>query len=193
VPSPFVDPPWDAPLDPRAALRRVPAAETIKGMFLQAMVGAASAKGQLLPGARDRYVPFQDYPLREHVDLLVESAKLLYPDMPLRQGLRRIGRHAPAALRESTIGRVLWSSAHDVHSMLSAMAKGYAVVHPSSAVTVFEEGPNRARVSLERIWWFLDSHHVGCFEGAMRAAGVATGTVKIRLSSFADGEMLCTW
>lgn len=188
----FVDPPWDQPLDVEAALARVPEGETIKGMFLQPMLTSAKAKGVTFIGARDRYVPFQDYPLREHAALLVAGAAALYPQLSVRQGLRRLGRYAQAALTDSTIGRVIWSTAVDVPTALAAMAKAYAIAHPKSEVEIVDVADRALVLRVARIWWFLDSHHVGCFEGAMKAVGVE-GTVKLKLSSWSAGDLQCRW
>lgn len=188
----FVDPPWDDPLDVDAVLARIPANEVIKGMFLQPMIAAAKAKGLTLPGARDRYVAFQDYPLREHAELLVTSARTMYPQLSLRQGLCRLGRGAQAALTSSTVGRVIWSTAIDAPTALAAIAKAYGVAHPTSDVSIVDTAPQRVILRVARIWWFLDSHHVGCFEGAMKSVGVE-GTVKLALTSWSDGELACTW
>ena len=79
----FVDPPWDQPLDADAVVRSIPSTETVKGMFLQPMLAIAKAKNLALPVERERYVAFQDYPLREHAQLLVLTAKAVHPDLSL--------------------------------------------------------------------------------------------------------------
>ena len=188
----FVDPPWDQPLDPDAVVQSIPSSETVKGMFLQPMLAVAREKNLPLPVERQRYVAFQDYPLREHAQLLVLTAKALYPDLSLRQGLRRIGRQAQSAFIESTIGRVLWASVDDVASALEATVKGYAIAHPTCDVAIVKTTPRSARLRMHRIWWFLDSHHVGCLEGAMKSLG-SIGTVKVDMSSPSAGEMECSW
>ena len=77
-------------------------------------------------------------------------------------------------------------------SALGVMVKAYAVAHPTCDVALLETTPRSARIKMHRIWWFLDSHHIGCLEGAMKAAGV-TGSVKIRRSSPSSGELECSW
>lgn len=188
----FVDPPWDAPLDVPLELRRIPEAGRQKGMFLQAVQAEAQRRGVRLPSARERYVPFQDYPLREHAQLLVEAAEAFFPDVSTRVGLRRLGRGAVGALLESTVGKVVWSSAIDPHAALEAMTKAYGISMPGCAASIGARQARSAVVQLSRIPFFLDCHHVGCFEGAMRTMGVE-GTVRLRLESFDSGELLCAW
>ncbi|MBI2388770.1 MAG: DUF2378 family protein [Deltaproteobacteria bacterium] len=188
----FVDPPWDAPLDVALELRRIPESGRQKGMFLQALQAEAQRRGATLPSARERYVPFQGYPLREHAQLLVEAAQAFYADVPLRIGLRRLGRGAVSALLESTVGKVVWSSATDPHAALEAMTKAYQISMPGCAASIESRYARSAVVRVSGIPFFLDCHHVGCFEGAMRAMGLE-GSVQLRLESFSSGELLCAW
>ncbi|NUO53911.1 MAG: DUF2378 family protein, partial [Polyangiaceae bacterium] len=100
------EPPWSSPLDVDALIRAVPDDATMTGMFLDAVAKIARDKGHHLRSARDRYIPFKRYPLREHCSILVEVARVTMPDAPLRTALRRLGRGAPLVLLQSTVGRV---------------------------------------------------------------------------------------
>jgi uncharacterized protein (TIGR02265 family) len=188
----FVEPPWDAPLDAQEEIARVPEDATISGMFLAPLALEAGRQGVPLPSARDRYVPFKFYPLREHCRLLVEMCERLFGDRPLRQGLRKLGRGAPAALVASTLGKVVLGSAEGVDQVVSAMAKAYPLNARPSRVTVLETMPGRAVVRLEDVHYFLDSHHVGTFEGALKFAGVA-GRVLIASQSRTCADLLLEW
>jgi len=188
----FHDPPWSAPLDVAACLAAIPDDATVKGLFLLPMVAEAQRLGVVLPGARERYLPFSDYPLTEHATLLVEAARVLFPDASMREGLRKLGRAAQRAFRETTIGKVIWSTAEHLHGALDSVAKGYALTSFPSRVAVVEKGPGVAHVRFEEVHYFIDSHHVGIFEGVMRACGVR-GSVRVRLDSPSSGEFLLTW
>ena len=100
----FVAPDWNAPLDVEAAVALCPETAIIKGFLSQALVDAAAQDGT----ARGPYVAFSDYSLREHMRLLVESARSRFPDAPLRIGLRRFGRATRgerAAEGHASVGR----------------------------------------------------------------------------------------
>lgn len=188
----FVEPPWGAPLDSAAALRSIPESATISGMFLEPLAEMARHRGAPLPSARDRYTQFRFYPLREHVTLLLETCALHYPQLPLRQALRKLGRAAPSALTMSTIGKVMLSSASGIEDCIRALLKTYPLnVRPAKCEPV-EFGPGFAIVHLEEILYFLDSHHVGSFEGILKFAG-KEGTVRIRSYSATSADLLCTW
>jgi len=189
----FHTPSWDAPLDVNAELDAVPQGTTIKGMFLLPMVLEAQRQGIRLESARDRYLPFTDYPLVEHGRLLVESARAFYPQLTIRRGLRKLGHAGLRAFAESTIGKVVWAAVDGVDAAIDATAKTYAIAIPAGRLTIAERSPGLVRVRLTGgVHYFLDSNHVGNFEGVLRACH-AQGTVAVRLEPPAAGELLLTW
>ncbi|MDB4974597.1 MAG: hypothetical protein JWN48_2938 [Myxococcaceae bacterium] len=188
----FVEPPWQAALELPAVLRAIPESATISGMFMEPLAEHARRLGKPLPSARERYVPFRFYPLREHAQLLSEMCTKHYGAMPLRQALRKLGRAAPSALAASTIGKVMLSTANGVEDMIRALIKTYPLNLRPGKLDVIEFGPNSVTVRLEEVYYFLDSHHVGSFEGIMRFAG-KEGTVRICSYSSTSADFLCTW
>lgn len=188
----FVEPPWNAPFDDAAELAAIPNSSSISGMFLAPLAAEARRRGITLPSARDRYVPFKFYPLVEHARLLLETCARLYPDRPRRQALRKLGRGAPQALIASTLGRVVLGSAEGVQATVEAMVKAYPLNARPSKVAIVENLPRRSIVRLEDIHYFLDSHHVGAFEGVLKYAGVR-GRVLIAMRSRTAGDFLLEW
>lgn len=188
----FVEPPWGAPLDLPAILRAIPETATISGMFLEPLAEHARKAGTPLPTARERYIPFRFYPLREHAQLLIEMCQLHYAGLPLRHALRKLGRAAPTALVASTIGKVMLSSAVGVEELIRALVKTYPLNLRPGKLSVLEFAPRRVVLRLEDIFYFLDSHHVGTFEGLMRYGG-KEGTVRICSYSNTAADFLCCW
>lgn len=188
----FVEPPWNAPFDEQAELAAIPESCTISGMFLAPLAAEAKRRGLTLPSARDRYVLFKFYPLVEHARLLLETCAGIYPDRPRRQALRKLGRGAPQALVSSTLGRIVLGSVEGVPSVVAAMAKAYPLNARPSKVTVVESMPGRCVVKLEDIHYFLDSHHVGTFEGVLKFAGVR-GSVRIAMRTRSAADFLLEW
>ena len=188
----FVEPPWTAPLEIRTVLQTIPAAATISGMFIAALAGEAKRLGVHLPSARERYVPYSFYPLIEHAQVLVETCERIHPTLSIRQALRKLGRGAPTALVSSTLGKVVLASAEGVHEVVDAMAKAYPLNARPSRVEVLERSPGRAVVRLEEVHYFVDSHHVGAFEGALRYAGV-DGRVLMASRGPASADFLLEW
>ena len=188
----FVEPPWDAPFDEQAELAAIPESCTISGMFLAPLAVEARRRGITLPSARDRYVSFKFYPLVEHARLLLETCAQIYPDRSRRQALRKLGRGAPQALVSTTLGRVVLGSVEGVASVVEAMAKAYPLNARPSKVTVLESMRGRSIVRLEDIHYFLDSHHVGTFEGVLKYARVR-GRVRIAMRSRSAADLLLEW
>jgi uncharacterized protein (TIGR02265 family) len=189
---PFADPPWDSPFDPEKALAIIPADAKISGMFFSYLVAAAKAQGHVLPSARERYVQFTFYPVAELARLVLEAVPLLFPGRPMRPSLRTLGRHAPDAFLSSTLGKVTLGSVDDVSAAISAIANAYEVNLKPSRVTILDKGSNWVVVRIEKVYYFLDSHHVGTFEGILKFAGV-NGTVKMASRGPASADLLLVW
>jgi uncharacterized protein (TIGR02265 family) len=190
--SAFSPPDFRSPLDRDAVLAQIPESATISGMFLMPLVEEAKRRGAELPSARARYVPFSFYPLREHARLLLETCDRFYPDRCLREALRKLGRGAPKALVASTLGKVVLGSVEGPHDVIAAMAKAYPLNARPSSVTVLESARGRSVVRLEDIYYFVDCHHVGAFEGALNFAGVK-GSVLYAKRGRAAADLLIQW
>ena len=189
---PFVEPPWSAPLDVERAIAALPGDTKISGMFLLAIVAGAKARGLVLPSARERYVAFNFYPVTDHGRLLVEAAQRFFPDRPIRQALRALGRAAPDAFLSSTLGRVTLGSTEGVHAAIAAMASAYELNLRPCRVAMTTSGSQWAVVRLEKVPYFIDSHHPGTFEGTLRFAGVK-GSVLVAVRSPASADLLISW
>jgi uncharacterized protein (TIGR02265 family) len=189
---PFVEPPWAAPLDVERHIAAISADATISGMFFAAVLAGAKARNVVLPTTRERYVAFNFYPVTDLARLLVEAAQRFYPDRPLRGALRSLGKAAPEAFLSSTLGKVTLGSTEGVHGAIAAMANAYELNLRPSRVAMTARGPHWATVRLEKVPYFLDSHHVGSFEGTLRYAQ-ATGTVRLASRSQSSADLLLTW
>lgn len=189
----FVDPPWTTKLDHAAVLRRVPENATVAGLFVSALADEAKRRGTPLPSARDRYVSFQFYPLRELVPILLEACATFHPRRSTRIALRKLGHQAVPSLLASTLGRIVLASKDDVTMVLAGLIKTYPInLRPSSAA-LLSSSRGRAVVRLEQVHYFLDSHHVGIFEGALRFAGKRETSVRICEHSTTAADLLCSW
>ena len=188
----FTSPSWDAPVDLAAHVDATPAGATIKGMFPAAVVEACETAGSRPKHAIPRYLPFGDYPMREYAALLVEAARILFPRLTLRNGLRKIGRASLPTFQSSMVGKVILGTSHDVPTALEAIVKGYRVATPTVAIEIRLLEDRRAVIHVGGITTFLDSHHVGVFEGVARSGG-ARAEIAVKLSSIASCDFLIEW
>jgi uncharacterized protein (TIGR02265 family) len=187
-----LEPPWATPLDEAACIRSIPADATMTGMFLSSAVALARERGHEIRAARPRYVAFQQYPLKEHCQILLEVARAVYPNATIREALRKLGRGAPHVLLQSTVGRVVLGSALGPIATIEAMARSYALHMRPANLAVERAGDRGAMIRMSEIHNFLDSHNVGVFEGVMKLAK-ALGTIRMRAYSRSSADFLCEW
>ena len=190
--SAFVEPPWGEPLDAEQELAEIPESATIAGMFFLALAEGAERRQVELAMPRPRYVPFSFYPVREFAPLLVKAAGLFHPHSTLREGLRRIGRAGPSAFLGSTLGRVTLGASEGVQATVSAIAKTYGINTKPSRCTVLQTEPRSITLALDDVCYFLDSHHVGVFEGTLEHADVQ-GRVLIHRRSSTAADFRLEW
>jgi uncharacterized protein (TIGR02265 family) len=104
-----------------------------------------------------------------------------------------MGRGSPGALVQSMIGRVVLGSVEGPLEILRAMAKSYALHTKPAMLSVVEQEPGRAIVRAKDVVYFLDSHHVGVFEGVLKYAQVEDAQVRIHSWSETEADLLCEW
>lgn len=192
MPAELLEPDWGAPLDVDAYVGAVPPGASAKGMFSAAILETAKSRGLPLPAARERYLSFEDVPMREYILLLVQAARVFFPDTTLRQGLRKLGRATRDVFERSIVGAVFMSTGDDLPGAIAAAAKAYAIMTPPSRFEILESTPKRIVVSLTSVYNFLDCHHVGVLEGLARGHGIQVAA-RVRLHSMFDGEIELTW
>jgi uncharacterized protein (TIGR02265 family) len=188
----FRDPPWDSPLDVERELEGIPPEAQIRGMFILPLIAELRRLPVGTVKLRERYLPFEFYSLREHARLLVDASQQLFPKQPLRLGLRKLGRGAPNAFTTSTLGRVVLQSVEGVVAVASALAKGYELSLKPGRAQVEVIGARGLIVRFDELYYFLDSHHVGAFEGAAKHAG-ERGRVRVLSHGPASASLLLEW
>src|SRR5262249_29548313 len=124
--------------------------------------------------------------------LLVEASHRFYPKTSLRLELRRLGMHAPRAMAGSTLGRVMFGTVSGVQEMVVAMVKAYPLNTRPAQVTIAATGPGYAIIKMQEIHHFLDSHHVGAFEGVLKYVGIE-GRVLIAARGLAAADLMLEW
>ncbi len=147
------------------------------------------AQRSVLGGRREVVSCWERTPWREK---FLPAAQALYANVPLREGLRRLGRGAPQVLMRSTVGRVVLGSVEGPVPTIEAMARSYALHMRPSTLVVEKHGAYGVIIHLSDIHNFLDSHNVGVFEGVLRHAGVE-GKVRVCSFSRTNADFLCEW
>lgn len=188
----FIIPDPNAPLDLAERVAAIPAHATVKGMFFQTMSDQANATSGQLPG-RERYVPYKDYPLREWMELLPKAAKLAFPRLPVREGIRRLGQQSYPTFARSTVGKVVMAAAGtNFGAALRLAPRAFALTNSTTKCEVLSIVEGRAVLRVIRAYDFVEALHVGVFEGTMRSFQ-KTGVVRVRILSSSSADFELTW
>jgi uncharacterized protein (TIGR02265 family) len=192
VPHGFVLSNDAAPLDPVPQLRDVPDGHGVRGWLFNTVIDMAEARGVALRPSRG-YIDFKYYPVRDWMELMVEATRQCYPQLPLRAGLRALGRLAYPRFVTSMIGRVTFGIlGNDIARIMATAPKAYEVSFTHSRVSVLDSGMQSVHVRFEHTHAFLDSYHVGAFEGAMDACK-RVGEIHVKIDSLSQGELFVRW
>lgn len=192
LPAGFHLPDWESPLDVESHLALVPEGCTAKGLFLRALLAEVERHGRSLP-TRETYQGFHDYPLRHCLEQLVDGARLLYPGVPLRTGIRRLSWLAYDAFADSLIGRVIFGVlGRRVGAILGLAGRG--VAHAANVGKVETEMLDEGEAILRAadVYAFLDCFGVGLVEAILRRCD-AEGLVAVRMRSPTAGDLYVRW
>lgn len=194
VPPPegFLQPADEAPFDAEAYIRATPSENTVRGMFFNSYIAELERRGVALPEERS-YISFKLYSLRDWMRFVVPAAKSLWPELPLRGAIRRAGRFAYPTFADSIIGRVTFGVlGKDLRSILRIAGKGYTHSLDPGAAEIRELGTNHAWLILHDVFSYIDTYHVGVFEGVLQVCE-REGEVFCRRHSYGEAELFITW
>jgi len=136
---------------------------------------------------------FRDYPLRDYMELLLDSALTLYPRQGAADGLRTLGRLAIPTFASSIVGGVIMGTVgRSWEFALKCVAKGYEVSLRPGKCMVSAVGPGHVTVQLRSVWNFGTSYQVGVIEGLMEWCQIS-GRVTPSALSRCDVDLKVEW
>jgi uncharacterized protein (TIGR02265 family) len=184
---------WSAPLDVAGQLTTLPRDGWIRGVFPDALVKQLRARG-VDPGAHGHYHVLSKYALADYMDTIVFCAGQLFPELPLRQAVRLVGRFIYPAFFDSMVGKAIFAVAgRSYRRAVEVAPKAYHEVgiSPGSArIVALREG--YAYVELRSVWPLTEAYQPGIWEGALEAFG-AVGTVRTKIHSACDIDLEVVW
>jgi len=147
-------------------IEQTPKDHTVKGMYVAGIHD--TLKTHHVTYNLTTVQAFKDYPLREYMELLLDSALTLYPRQTPSDGLRALGRLAIPTFARSIVGGVLMGTVGRSWELaLKCVAKGYEVSLRPGKCLVTAMSPGRAVLQLRSVWNFGTSYQVGVIEGLM--------------------------
>jgi uncharacterized protein (TIGR02265 family) len=194
----FVTPDFTGALEIEPYLAALPEDEACKGFFFTGVVDQVS---KLRPGREEdlfaglsqrRWTAFRDYPFRDNLRLLQNAVTILYPRVPGREGLRRIGWLAHPFFAESIVGKVVYGLfGKDPDAIIASGVRAYQLCLKHGRMSTRKLAKNHWRSRYDRVA-FLDTYHVGVIEGALRMYN-ALPRVRVRMDSITSGELDVRW
>ncbi len=193
-------PPLGHAVDVERYLKACPLDEKTQGTFLQYIrdevvqrVGSAPAK--LFDGLpRERWLPFLKYPLRELMHLVVNAARILYPKLPLAEGLRRVGWFAYPSFAATMAGRVvLFAFGETLDDVVRSVPKVYRICVPEAQVTLTSQTERHFEAEFRGVHCFVDTYHRGVIEGAIWCHGFQPSVAVTPGVRICDADMIADW
>jgi uncharacterized protein (TIGR02265 family) len=188
----FSVPDFAAPLDVDAHLAIVPAGATTKGVVPQSAMDAVTRAGLTPPVFHTR--PFRDVSMKQVLQVKVNCARTLYPDAPLREALRRLGRELFPAFTATLLGRVMYGVFRgDVRSILRLANRSFEITQNTGRVESKVVDAKAVRLLFRNTYSFLDSYHYGVIEGTLAACKVEGSVLFRMLEAPHTGEFHVEW
>lgn len=170
---------------------RTPKDHTVKGMYVGGIL--ETLKAHKVRCELTTVQAFKDYPLRDYMELLLDSALTLYPRQAPSEGLRELGRLAIPTFAKSIVGGVLMGTVgRNWEFALKCVAKGYEVSLRPGKCTVTAASSGRATLQLRSVWNFGTSYQVGVIEGLMEWCRVS-GQITATALSDCDVDLGLSW
>lgn len=196
-PYEFRTPDFHGDVDPAAFLAATPESATCKGLYFHTMLDMMAKLPKELRAditvERPRYLPFLDYPLREHMRLSFAVVPRLFPGIPTRQAFREMGWKAYPDFAATMLGRVLFGVlGDDLERAFEAGPRAIAQsVKPGLAV-VSTLAERHVRMEYYDIFGVLDPYYIGVVEGMVRHYGFEP-SVRIHTMDIANAVLDVKW
>jgi uncharacterized protein (TIGR02265 family) len=161
-------------------------------MFFNSYLAEAKRRGIALADTGS-YVGFKFYPLHLWQRFIIDVARRLYPEAPLRGALRKVGLSAYPTFADSIVGRVVFGVlGKDLGRILRVASKGFEHSLNSARVELVASDERSVRLHLAGVYGFIDSYNIGVFEGAFKACD-REGSVLYRPIAAGEAEIICQW
>ncbi len=192
LPPGFSLPDWSAPIDTEAFFRICPEDATAKGMFLQAMRSEVERHGKTL-SLTGKIHAFKDYPMRQVMEIILETAELAFGQLPQRDGIRHVTRLSYTTFANTMVGRAVFGIVgRSAGRILDLSPKAVAYASSVGRVVATEVDENARMLRISDVYPFSEPFSIGIIEGVLIACG-RRGFVAQRLLSLIEGEFFVSW
>ncbi len=178
-------------------IARTTPAYTIKGLFLARHVRALGcswadvAPTLEAPPPDGNYHLFEDYPQADHARLAIVVARRQFPNMSLREGLRRLERATAQVFVETSFGRLLFGLVSSPAMALRLLPAAYQLAQHGGSVRAIERRRS-VRLELRGFAPWIDCSLVGTIEGAVVLFG-RRPQIDVDMLSDTDADYEVEW
>ena len=196
-PYEFRKPDFTGEVDPDLYLRATPEDATCKGLYFHSMLDmmAKLPKDRVadIVVERPRYLPFLDYPLREHMRLSFALVPRLFPGKPTRQAFREMGWKAFPDFSATMLGRVVFGVlGDDLQRAFESGPRAIAQSIKPGLAVINTLGERHMRMEYYDIFGILDPYYIGVVEGMVRHYGFEPD-VRIHTMDIANAVLDVKW
>lgn len=149
---------------------RIPADAMVRGFVIADVLAVAERAGHRL--RPDLAISlWKTYPATLYLDVLVEAARRVHPELPVRDAIRRIARTTFTALASTSLGRAIFAAAgRQVRPLLWLTAQGFQLSGSRNATAELVGcGSDSAVLRIENCPALLESAVAGGVEGLLEA------------------------
>lgn len=171
------DTPLTVSFDPEERCALVPRDHVVKGIFFipkMELLGEDFAKvvpRLLAPPRLGRYLPFGDYPAVDCARVCFAAAAKAFPDLPIAEASRRLGRRDTLAFCASPRGIEMLGFPDSVESALLHVPSVYMALHQGVACSARKRSNGALRLEFSGFWATLDNMHIGMIEAIVMHFG----------------------
>src|SRR5262249_16795839 len=141
----------------------------------------------------ERIPALRTVPLRDVLLLAYDAARLSYPDVPLAEAIRRLGRLAYAIVLDSLLGKMLFASiGKDPEVIYRFVPRVYTYVGGGARAVYVPLGARHFRYDYDPAFTWLDCYQVGAIEGVAAMCGCST-EIQVHLETAYRGSLECRW
>lgn len=193
-----LDTPLTVSFDPEERCALVPRDHVVKGIFFTPKVellGEDFAKVEprlLAPPRLGRYVPFGDYPAVDCVRLCFAAAVKAFPDLPIAEACRRIGRRDMLTFCAWPRGSEMLGFPDGVESALLRLPSVYTALHRGGSCSARKRSNGAMRIELSGLWAMLDNLHLGVIEAVVMHFG-ARPTTELKMLDIEHATFDVRW
>lgn len=158
-------------VDAEARVAAVRSSVMTKGMYLSDLMDRLDDRHveEVWPGLQAaprhrKYQAFLDYPFADALRWMHAVARYQYPNAPLLEGLRRLGRDTVKVFLASRAGQVVRSMNLGPRDALLRMPAMWKVTDPSHHVVATEQGPRAVHFEVRGFPGWIDCGLIGTLE-----------------------------